>query len=227
MQTVLEKPALAPKGRRAPLWWWLAALLAVAIAAYSLRYVFLGDAAYVPELSASFRARPLTVMTHTLFGPIALVLGLVNLLPAMRVRRRWTAHRWIGRVYLVSGLALGIAGLSLSLHAAGGIGARVGFGLLAIGTLTTVVQGYRAIKRRNVRLHREWMLRSYGMIFAAVTLRIWLPLLIIAHQGEFLPAYRWVAWLSWVPNVLLVEWVIRRGWRPAYVAPDAFGGRLD
>ena len=66
------------------------------------------------------------------------------------------------------------------------------------------------------------MLRSYGLIFAAVTLRIWLPLLIIAHEGQFLPAYRWVAWVSWVPNLLFVEWVIRRGWRPRYVLPTAF-----
>ena len=60
------------------------------------------------------------------------------------------------------------------------------------------------------------MLRSYSLIFGAVMLRIWLPLLIIAHGGEFIPAYRIVAWLAWVPNILLVEWLIRRGWRPAY-----------
>jgi len=66
------------------------------------------------------------------------------------------------------------------------------------------------------------MLRSYALIFAAVTLRIWLPLLIIAYQGDFLPAYRWVAWVSWVPNALFVEWIIRRGWRPTFAAPEGF-----
>jgi uncharacterized membrane protein YozB (DUF420 family) len=205
-----------------PRWWWLAAFLAIAIAGYSLRYVFLGERAYVPELAASFRTRPLTLLAHTLFGPIALVLGLVNLLPAMRKSPRWAAHRWMGRVYLISALALGSAGLSLAFHAAGGPGARAGFLLLAVGTLGTAGQAYRAIKRRNVRQHREWMLRSYALIFAAVTLRIWMPILIIAHQGQFLPAYRWVAWLSWVPNALFAEWIIRRGWRPAYVLPDSF-----
>ena len=56
-------------------------------------------------------------------------------------------------------------------------------------------------------------------IFGAVTLRLWLPLLIAAHGGEFTPAYRWVAWLSWVPNLLWAEWIIRRGWRPAFIPP--------
>lgn len=217
-----SSPELDSPDPRVPRWWWLSAFLALLVAAYSIRYAVLGERAYVPELSQSFRAHALTLVVHTLFGPIALVLGLVNLLPAMRRRPKWVAHRWIGRVYLVSALALGGAGLWLAFHAAGGLGSRIGFSLLAVATLATVVQGYRSIRRSNVRQHREWMLRSYGLIFAAVTLRIWLPILIVAHQGQFLPAYRWVAWVSWVPNLLFVEWVIRRGWRPQYVLPPTF-----
>jgi uncharacterized membrane protein len=222
MHTAVEQLTPGRAGRRVPLWWWPVALLAAGVAAYSLRHALLGERAYVPELAASFRVRPLTVMVHTLFGPIALVLGLVNLLPAMRRRARWPAHRWVGRIYLVSAVALGGAGLSLAFHAAGGIGALIGFGLLAVATLATAVQGYLYIRRHDVRRHREWMLRSYGLIFGAVTLRIWLPFLIIAYQGQFLPAYQWVAWVSWVPNALFVEWIIRRGWRPASVLPARF-----
>jgi len=207
--------------RRVPIWWWFAAVFAVAIAAYSLRYVFLGERAYGPELAPSFRARPLTVMAHTLFGPIALTLGLVNLLPAMR-QRRWPLHRWLGRTYLVSSIVLGLAGLSLSFHAAGGPGPRTAFGLLALATLWSSLMGYRSIRIRDVRHHREWMLRSYALIFAAVTLRIWMPILVTAYQGQFVPAYRWSAWLCWVPNALLIEWMIRRGWRPQFVPPEGF-----
>src|SRR5690349_19290691 len=197
-----------PTGRRVPIWWWFAIILAVGVAVYSLRYAFLGEVAYVPELSESFKQRPLTLTIHTLFGPLALISGLTNLLPDMRRRGRWLAHRWIGRVYVVSCLLLGAAGLSMALHAAGGTFSRVGFTLLALATLVTSAQAYLAIRRRHVRQHREWMLRSYALIFAAVTLRIWLPLLIMAYGGQFLPAYRWVAWVSWVPNALFAEWTI-------------------
>ena len=222
MTSATHTPTQAPTGRRVPIWWWFAAVLALAIAGYSLRYALVGEAAYVPELAPSFRQRPLTLTVHTLFGPLALVLGLVNLLPAMRQRSKWPLHRWLGRVYLVSALALGAAGLSMAFHAAGGTSSRVGFALLAIGTLGTSLMGYRHIRARNIRLHREWMARSYALIFAAVTLRILLPLLIVVYQGEFLPAYRWVAWISWVPNALFVEWIIRRGWRPRFAAPEGF-----
>jgi uncharacterized membrane protein len=125
-------------------------LFALAIAAYSLRYVALGAQAYVPELSASFLERPMTIAAHALFGPMALVLGLVNLLPAMRRRTRWTSHRVVGRVYMISALAVGGAGLSLAFNAAGGTFARVGFCLLALATLVTVAQAYLRIRSGDV-----------------------------------------------------------------------------
>jgi uncharacterized membrane protein len=207
--------ATRPTGQKISRWWWPAALLAVGVAGYSLRYTIAGEAAFVPELADSFRARIVPLLIHTTFGPIALVLGIVNLLPAMR-RRRWALHRLLGRIYMISGLTLGLAGGYLAFFAAGGTFARLGFLTLAAGTVLTIAFGYKSIRRRNIAEHREWMLRSYAFIFGAVMLRIWLPLLIIAHGGEFMPAYRIVAWVAWVPNIILVEWIIRRGWRPAY-----------
>ena len=207
--------ATAPAAsHRIPRWWWPVALLALGVAGYALRYVIVGSAAYVPELRTSFMARPLAINAHTLFGPIALVLGTIQLLPAMR-SRRWRAHRILGRIYGIAAVILGCAGLYLSFYSAGGVITHIGFGLLAIALLITVVQGYLEIRRGDIVAHREWMLRSYVLIFAAVTLRLWQPLLIIAHDGNFLAAYKWVAWVSWVPNILFAEWIIRRGWRPS------------
>jgi len=196
--------------RRIPRWWWVAAPLVAFVAAYSLRYVVLGERAYIPELAASFSARPTLVLIHTLFGPIALVLGLINLLPVHQPPSRARGHRIVGRVYLASVILLGSAGLALSLHAAGGPMARLGFLVLALATLGCAGTGYWRIRHGDLRRHREWMTRSYACIFGAVTLRIWLPMLIVAHGGEFLPAYRWVAWLAWVPNLAFAEWTIRR-----------------
>jgi uncharacterized membrane protein YozB (DUF420 family) len=204
-------PSFAEPRPRVPRWWWPAAALVAFVAAYSLRYVVLGERVYVPELAASFRARSWLVAVHTLFGPIALVLGLINLLPGFRPPARRRAHRNVGRVYLVAAIMLGSAGLALSLHAAGGLVARLGFFVLAVVTLGSACTGYWNIRHGRIERHREWMTRSYACIFGAVTLRLWLPLLIVAHGGDFLPAYRWVAWVAWVPNLAFAEWTIRRG----------------
>jgi hypothetical protein len=219
------------RGTRVPRSWWPAAALAAFVAVYSLRYVVLGESAYVPELAQSFNERRALVVIHTLFGPMALLSGLANLLPALRRPPRWMAHRIVGRVYAVSavllGFLLGSAGLALSLHATGGTLARVGFFSLALVTLGTVLIAYQRVRFGNVRAHREWVLRSYACIFGAVMLRIWLPLLIVANGGQFEPAYRVVAWLAWVPNLAFAELLIRRGWRPSFVPPPGLEHALD
>ena len=46
------------------------------------------------------------------------------------------------------------------------------------------------------------------MLLAAVTLRVELPLLAISFSG-FDPAYEIVAWLCWVPNFVVAEFIIR------------------
>jgi hypothetical protein len=56
------------------------------------------------------------------------------------------------------------------------------------------------------------MTRSYALIFAAVTLRIYLPILSPA-LGEH-TAYLIISWACWVPNLVFAEWLIRTKLRP-------------
>lgn len=81
-------------------------------------------------------------------------------------------------------------------YAYGGAVTKLGFGGLGVALLTTTAMALFEIRRGNVAAHREWIIRSYALMFAAVTLRIELPLL-IATFGGFDPGYRIVAWLCW------------------------------
>lgn len=54
------------------------------------------------------------------------------------------------------------------------------------------------------------MLYSYAACFGALTLRILLPMLIILFQ-DYIAAYRLVAWLCWVPNLLVVRLFLLKG----------------
>ena len=53
------------------------------------------------------------------------------------------------------------------------------------------------------------MIRTNALTFAAVTLRLWLPAF-IASGADYIEAYTAVAWLSWVPNLLVAEWIVHR-----------------
>jgi Predicted membrane protein (DUF2306) len=48
------------------------------------------------------------------------------------------------------------------------------------------------------------MIRSYSLTFAAVTLRIYLPVA-LASGVPFEIAYPAIAWLCWVPNLFVAE----------------------
>ena len=75
--------------------------------------------------------------------------------------------------------------------------------------MTFALLGLRAILRRDVVAHRRWMLRAFAMTYAAVTLRLWL-LVLIPLLGDFRSAYLVVPFLCWVPSLLVVELLLRR-----------------
>jgi uncharacterized membrane protein len=116
----------------------------------------------------------------------------------------------MGRIYLLAVLSGASGGLYFAPRGDAGVFGNIGFATLAIFWLYSGAQAYIAIRRGNVQVHRRWMLRNYALTFAAAMLRIQLPLLIIGGLA-FQAAYTTVAWSSWVPNWLAVEWWLRKG----------------
>ncbi len=148
---------------------------------------------------------------HVFTSMFALAAGFTQFAP--RVLRRWPGlHRWVGRVYVVDVcLVTGPAGLVMACYANGGWTSRLAFGVLAVLWIGTTAQMYRTVRRRQWREHRAWAMRSYALTLSAVTLRAWKVGLVWALHPAPMDVYRVVAWLGFVPNLLLVEWLIRRG----------------
>lgn len=80
--------------------------------------------------------------------------------------------------------------------------------LLALAWQYTTIQAYTAIRRKEVVRHQTWMIRSFALTFAAVTLRLEIPLYMISGL-KFIVAYRRVSWNCWILNLLVAEWIIR------------------
>lgn len=177
-------------------------LLAIPIALYAFGFTW-----FVPD--SSFKARimalPWGALPHFLGGGTALLIGGFQFSDGLR-RRRPQLHRNLGRVYLLAVFAGGLGGLAIATHAHGGASTHVGFGLLALLWLGTAMAAWRAILRRDVTAHRQWMVRNFALTFGAVMLRLELPFLQLALHVPFDDAYRTVAWLAWVPNLLVAEW---------------------
>lgn len=154
-----------------------------------------------------------TFYLHISFGGLALLIGWLQFSNKLR-SNNISLHRIIGKTYMIAVLISGLCSLYIALHATGGIVSIAGFFIMGIIWLTTTALGFKAIKNGDIASHRKFMVYSYASCFAAVTLRIWLPLLVIAFNA-FNPAYRIVAWLSWVPNLIVAYFIANK--RPAAV----------
>lgn len=148
--------------------------------------------------------------THIFLGGLALLTGFSQFYKRLRVKRL-ALHRTLGKIYIGAVLLSGIAGLSIAFFATGGIIPALGFAGLAILWLYTTSNAYTSIKKIDIDAHQRWMIRSYALCFAAVTLRLYLPLFTGLMHMDFIPAYKIIAWLCWVPNILIAEiFIVRR-----------------
>jgi uncharacterized membrane protein len=186
-------------------------VLSLGVAGYALvAYSLLPIGATVhPDMRPAFEANRAAIYVHVFAAFFALVLGPFQFSTRLRTARLGL-HRWMGRLYLGIGVLLGgISGLYIAFFAHGGAVSMAGFACLALGWLYTGLRAYLAIRSHDLASHRRWMVRNFALTFAAVTLRIWVPLSFVAGL-EFESAYRAIAWLCWVPNLVLAELVFNR-----------------
>ena len=116
---------------------------------------------------------------------------------------------WLGRSYVV-GVAIGATGaLALAPRAQTGAVAALGFGMLGILWAACTLAAFLRIRGGDRDAHRRWMLRSYALTLAAVTLRLYIPLS-ISLGVAFEVAYPVIAWLCWVPNLAVTEMLFIR-----------------
>ncbi len=184
----------------------VSAVLAVGVALASYRY--LAELGPPPPNVAGNRFVSPWLVVHAGGASTALLIGWLQFLTGLRARRP-AVHRWTGRAYVIACLVGGLSGLMLAIGTTAGPVGGVGFGLLAVAWLLTTALGWRTAMERRFAEHRRWMIRSWALTLAAVTLRIYLP------ASMLLPwpmdtSYIAIAWLCWVPNLLITEWWLRR-----------------
>ena len=191
--------------------WILLATLAMLIGLYPVIY-FLFDRKFGLLNSKSVELLTDTFWnigfyTHIIFGGVALFIGWTQFSPKMR---KWSIklHRQAGKVYVIAVLLSALAGIYIGFYATGGLISSAGFICLGIIWFYTTLKAYLYIKNGEIEPHQKMMVYSYAACFAAVTLRLWLPLLTMIY-GDFVKAYLLVAWLCWIPN-LIVAYIITR-----------------
>ncbi len=196
------------RGWKARTLWGLMLLFALLMTLLAARYLPANPDDYFTEQRTVYEDNTYAILGHIFGASVAMILGPFQFLPGQR-RRLLGVHRWTGRLYL-AGVAVGsVFGFYMAWLAYGGIISSVGFATLAVAWFYTGAMALIRARSGQIKAHRDWMIRNYALTFAAVTLRIWLPLLSEAAGIEFIDAYRTVAWLCWIPNLLIAQRIIK------------------
>ena len=145
---------------------------------------------------------------HILPAIIALMIGPLQFSGTVR-KFAPRLHIVTGRVYVFSVLASASGALAITPFSFGGVGNAVGFGLLAIAWTAATVTAVWHIQHGRISKHRVWMILSYALTLAGVTLRIQLAVLIGPIGFSFSQAYSVAAWSSWIPNLMVAAMWIR------------------
>ena len=156
---------------------------------------------------------PWLAYAHILPGAVYLLIAPIQLWRRFRTRH-FAVHRRMGRVALVAGIISGAFAIVFgAFHAFGGpleASAAIVFGAWFLLALATA---YRAIRRRDVRTHRRWMIRAFAVGAAVGTIRLWIGLFEAFGLMSFRDAIGVAFWLSFVLHAVAAELYLR--WRPS------------
>lgn len=194
-------------------WGVLFAFLSVGVALYAIGVYLatLGGAipigAIAVPLAPSLRQKPAAIYLHATVSGVALAICGLQMLPSFRACTSYRTHRWLGRLYAICVCIGASSAIVLSTTAVGGATSTAAFASLAILWLLTTAGGVYAAFTHRHRLHARLMSHSAALCFAAVTLRLYLPIALrVGGAGTgFAQPYSVIAWACWVPNVLVVE----------------------
>ncbi len=156
----------------------------------------------------------LWVVMHMVGGSMALLLGPMQFWPFIRKRFVYF-HRLSGKIYIAGIALIGISAGRLSLISIC-VPCRVSLFLLTVFAVLSTWFSWRAIKVRNIKTHRQMMVRSYICVIAFVAVRIDDVFSLNFLFGAIIdPTFRRVVneyFFSFVPLIIAEIWMV---WWPS------------
>jgi hypothetical protein len=148
--------------------------------------------------------------SHVLISAIVLMSGFVQVLPSAR-KRFPKFHRKLGLIYVIGILFLAApGGLVMSFFINRGSWVLTSFLAQCLLWFFFTAMAYKKARERDFLAHERWIWRSFSLTLAAITLRVYIFVFSFSIDLSQAHGYATLAWVSWVPNLLFVEWWFRK-----------------
>jgi len=161
-----------------------------------------------------FARYPFLTLVHIVPGLLFMVLGPLQFSATIRARHlQW--HRWSGRIFVICGVVIGISALVMSfdMPAIGGLNQAAATTLFATFFLFALCKAFWHIRRREVALHREWMIRAFSVGLAVATIRPIIGMFFAASRFSGLTPHEFFGtgfWIGFVLHLIAAETLIHR-----------------
>ena len=118
-------------------------------------------------------------------------------------------HKINGKIYVLLLLLLAApSGIYMGVFANGGWLSKISFVILGVLWWFSTYKAYQYIRKRQFKKHQQWMWRSFALTLSAIMLRLWKVIIVYLFAPAPMDVYQIVAWLGWVPNLILIEYLI-------------------
>lgn len=136
----------------------------------ALAHPSVNDTPHLASLDAAFAKKPFLTLAHIIPGLVFVILVPFQFSRSFR-NRHLRAHRWIGRTVMILGLVIGLSAFPMSRHPIGGALEASATLFFACFFLLALTKAFVHIRRREVELHREWVIRAMSIALGVATVR--------------------------------------------------------
>jgi len=120
-------------------------------------------------------------------------------------------HKYAGKIYIFLILLLAApSGIYMGIFANGGFLSKISFVILGCLWWFSTYKAFNLAQQKKFKEHKQWMWRSFALTFSAITLRIWKVIIVYLFHPNPMDVYQIIAWLGWIPNLLLIEYLISK-----------------
>jgi Predicted membrane protein (DUF2306) len=183
-----------------------ALLVVVGLALKFLVHYALPYFAFDPNYFDYYWPHRFRLITHICGGILALTFGPFQFWTGLRQKALYL-HRWTGILYLL-GVLVGASGAGMMAVFSTPRNFGISLGFMALAWLSATAIAYLAILRRQITLHKEWMVRSYLITFGFVTFRLISDYPPGVHWGTFADRAATIAWSCWVVPIMVYEVIL-------------------
>jgi uncharacterized membrane protein len=180
-------------------------LLPIVIDGYHLPADRAGAAAQFAALDDLFAHYPILTLIHIVPGLLFMLLGPWQFSAAIRARHlRW--HRFSGRLFVICGAIIGISALvmSFAMPAIGGVNQAAATAIFGMFFLFALGRAFWLIRRREIALHREWMIRAFATGLAVATIRPIIGVFFVTSRLTGLTPHEFFGTAFWIGFTLQV-----------------------